>query len=152
MKFGSTFYFKIRSIANEQTESQTESCQHPVPYHNIDSQLFLQEYLYKLGINLYLNNVVGKFCRFFTHATRAFMRPLPCAADPSFSSPSATSTFLFFPFHYFPLCPLFGKRRIPPISSQLLRKSAPRTCFNMFGSLMFESYARKNIASIYYNG
>ena len=27
---------KVVSIANEQTESQTESCQHPVPYSNID--------------------------------------------------------------------------------------------------------------------
>ena len=27
---------KMVSIANEQTESQTESCQHPVPCYNID--------------------------------------------------------------------------------------------------------------------
>ena len=28
---------KVVSTANEQTESQTESCQHPVPYYNIDN-------------------------------------------------------------------------------------------------------------------
>ena len=27
---------KVVSIANEQTELQTELCQHPVPYYNID--------------------------------------------------------------------------------------------------------------------
>ena len=30
---------KVVSIGNEQTESQTESCQHPVPYYNIDTRL-----------------------------------------------------------------------------------------------------------------
>ena len=27
---------KVVSKTNEQTESQTDSCQHPVPYYNID--------------------------------------------------------------------------------------------------------------------